>query len=182
VDRIRPQFDADTDSFAFGIRSAHNWGGWGLRPYFRLELERLGKLLPDSPALSPTDPTLVLPADFFSAFDTGRSIQAGFQLEAPSHVRLEGQYREFNSLLLTPVQASAALDPLRGFLYLNLGFKRPSWRAIATYKIGNDENRLLNLYYTRQNNLFDTGDPFVADLKSFRETVIGGSVVLRFGR
>jgi hypothetical protein len=80
------------------------------------------------------------------------------------------------------LQASAALDPARSFFYLNQGFKRPSWRAVLTYKIKNDENRLLNLFYQRFNNFFDPGDPFVVDLKSFRETVIGGSVILRFGR
>jgi len=181
ADRVRPSLASDTDSFAFGIRSNHNWGGWAWRPFFRLELERLRKNQPNSPGFSPTDPTLLFPFDFFDAFDTGRSIQAGFSLEAPSHVRFEGQYREFNSILLTSLQASTALDPARNFFYLNQGFKRPSWRAMLTYKIKNDENRLLNVYYARQNNFFATGDPFVADLKSFRETIIGGSVVLRFG-
>jgi len=181
ADRVRPSLASDTDSFAFGIRSNHNWGGWVWRPFFRLELERLRKNQPNSPGFSPTDPTLLFPFDFFDAFDTGRSIQAGFSLEAPSHVRFEGQYREFNSILLTSLQASTALDPARNFFYLNQGFKRPSWRAMLTYKIKNDENRLLNVYYARQNNFFATGDPFVADLKSFRETIIGGSVVLRFG-
>ncbi len=182
TDAVRPQFASDTDSFAFGIRSSHDWRGWSLRPFFRLELERLRKKLPNSPAQSLSDPLLFFPFDFFDAFDTGRAIQAGFNLEAPSHVRLEAQYREFNSILLTPLQASAALDPARSFFYLNQGFKRPSWRAVLTYKIKNDENRLLNLFYQRFNNFFDPGDPFVVDLKSFRETVIGGSVILRFGR
>jgi len=66
------------------------------------------------------------------------------------------------------------------FLYFNQGFKRPSWRAAATYKIGNDENRTITLFYIRTNNFFPTGDPFVPDLRSFRETVIGGTIVLRF--
>jgi len=40
--------------------------------------------------------------------------------------------------------------------------------------------RTISFFYIRTNNFFPTGDPFVTDLRSFRETVIGGTVVLRF--
>jgi hypothetical protein len=181
-DDVTPQLGSDTDRFAFGYRGLYAWAGWEWNPFLRFELERLGKNSPNNPALSATDPALVFPADFFDAFDTNRSIQAGFLLEAPRYIRIDAQYREFNSVLLSPVRASVLLDPAQNFFYLNQGFKRPNWRAAVTYKVANDENKTVTVFYERGNNFFDTGDPFAPDLKSFRETIIGGMVILRFGR
>jgi hypothetical protein len=124
--------------------------------------------------------TLLFPGDFFSAFDTNRTIQAGFLLDTPRYFRIEGSFKEFNGLALSPLEASAQLNPQQPFLYFNQGFRRPSWRGAVTYKIGNDENRTVTAFYVRTNNFFPTGDPTVPDLRSFRETVIGGSIVLRF--
>jgi hypothetical protein len=180
-DRARPTLSADTDRYGFSFRGAWNWEGWDFSPELRFDLERLRKNTPDDPARSVTDPALIFPADFFNAYDSSRSIRAGFLVEAPKYVFVEAYYREFNSVVLLPIPASAQLDPLRRFFYLNPGFKRPNWRATITYKIKNDENRTVTLLYERSNNRFATGDPFVRDDKSFRETVIGATVLLRFG-
>jgi hypothetical protein len=180
-DAVHPVLSTDTARFAGGYRASHAWGEWHFSPFVRFELERLEKSAPKNAALSPTDPTLVFPGDFFGAFDTNRSIQSGFLLEAPRYFRIEGQYREFNSVSLSALRASAALDPLLRFFYMNQGFKRPSWRASVTFKVANDENKTVTAFYERMNNFFDRGDPFVADLKSFRETVIGATILLRFG-
>jgi hypothetical protein len=181
-DAPRPQLSSDTDRFAFGFRGDYALGEWSFAPFFRMELERLNKNSPNNPDLAPIDPTLVFPADFFDAFDTSRSFQGGFLLEAPKYFRLEGQYREFNSLTASALRVSAALDPLLRTFYLNQGFKRPSWRGALTLKLFNDENKLLTFYYERNNNLFNTGDPFVPDVKSFRETIIGGTALFRFDK
>lgn len=180
INAVTPQLSTDADRFAIGYRAHHSWAGWEFSPTARFEVERLDKHSPLDPALPPTDITLLFPGDFFSAFDTNRTIQAGFLLETPRYFRIEGNYREFNGVALSPLQASAQLNPQLPFLYFDQGFKRPSWRAAITYKIRNDENRTVTAYYLRTNNFFPTGDPFVPDLRSFRETVIGGTVVFRF--
>jgi hypothetical protein len=180
INAIVPQLATDTDRFAVGYRAHYSWDRWEFSPTARFELERLDKNAPLDAALSPTDVTLLFPADFFPAFDTNRTIQAGFVLQTPRYLVIEGAYKDFNSLALSPLQASAQLNPQQPFLYFNQGFRRPSWRAAVTYKIGNDENRTITAFYLRTNNTFPTGDPFARDLRSFRETVIGGTVVLRF--
>ena len=180
INAIVRQLSTDTDRFAIGYRGHYSWNGWLFSPTARFELERLDKNAPLDAALAPTDITLLFPNDFFSGFDTNRTIQAGFVLETPRYFLIEGTYKEFNGLALSPLEASAALNPSLPFLYFNQGFKRPSWRAAATYKIGNDENRTITIFYIRTNNFFPTGDPTVPDLRSFRETVIGGTVVFRF--
>jgi hypothetical protein len=177
---VTPQLSTDTDRFAVGYRGRYSWNRWEFSPTGRFELERLDKSTPLNAALAPTDITLLFPADFFAAFDTNRSIQAGFLLDTPRYLRLEGNYKEFNGLALSPLQASAQFNPQQPFLYFNQGFRRPSWRAAVTYKIGNDENRTVTAFYVRTNNFFPTGDPTVLDTRSFRETVIGGSIVFRF--
>lgn len=178
-DAVRAPLSSDTDRFAFGYRASYSWGRWGFNPLFRFELERLNKNVPVNPQLSATDPTLIFPIDFADAFDMNRSVQAGFLLETPRYFRFEGLYREFNSLTLSSLRASSAFDPQLRFFYLNQGFKRPSWRGSVTYKLANDENKTVTVFYERTNNFFDPGDPFVADLKSFRETVIGATILVR---
>jgi hypothetical protein len=180
MDAVLNQNSSDTDRFAFGFRGNYTWNNWDVIPSFRYELERLAKLSPNNPALAPSDPSLTYAIDFFEAHDTSRSFNAQLQIEAPRYFRFEGIYREFNSISLSPLKASPQLDPLLNFFYLNQGFKRPTWRAALTYKIRNDENRLLTVYYERGNNFFNPGDPFVADQKSFRETIIGGTLQFRF--
>jgi AMIN domain-containing protein len=179
MNAVTPQLSTDTDHFAVGYRARYSWDRWEFSPSARFEIERLNKDVPLNAALSPTDMTLLFPGDFFFPFDTNRTIQAGFLLEAPRYFRIEGNYKEFNSLALSPLQASKQLNPQMPFLYFNQGFKRPSWNAAVTYKIGNDENRTVTAFYLRTNNRFPTGDPFVPDLRSFRETVIGGTIVFR---
>ncbi len=182
MNAVNPQLASDTDRFAFAFRGRYTWGHWDFLPLMRFEIERLDKDAPRNAALSPTDITLLFPRDFFPAFDTNRSIQAGFLLEAPRYFRFEANYREFNSLELSPLQASKALDPRVPFLYLNQGFKRPSGRGAVTFKVANDENKTVTAFFERTNNFFATGDPFKPDTRSFRETVIGGAIVLRFRR
>lgn len=180
INAVTPALSTDVDRFAIGYRAHYTWDRWEFSPMARFEIERLDKHAPIDPALAPTDLTLLFPQDFFSAFDTNRTIQAGFVLDTPRYFRLEGNYKEFNGLALSPLEVSAQFNPQLPFLYFNQGFRRPSWRGALTYKIGNDENRTVTFYYLRTNNFFPTGDPTVADVRSFRETVIGGSIVLRF--
>jgi hypothetical protein len=176
INAIHPQLATDTDRFAIGYRAHYSWDRWIFSPTARFEIERLDKSTPLDAAIPITDVTLLFPNDFFSAFDTNRTIQAGFVLETPRYFLIEGAYKEFNELALTPFQVTQS----SAFFYANQGFKRPSWRAAASYKIGNDENRTITFFYLRTNNFFPTGDPTVLDTRSFRETVIGGTIVLRF--
>jgi hypothetical protein len=178
-DAVIPQQSTDTDRWAFGMRGSYTWSGWDVSPALRFEAERLNKNSPNDPVRPLTDPLLVFPIDFFTAWDTNRSLQASLLVEAPKYFRFEGQYREFNSVTLSPVDPA---NPLITLLYLNQGFKRPSWRAALTYKWANDENKLITAFFERTNNFFATGDPALPDTKSFRETVIGGTILLRFRR
>ena len=180
INAVTQQLSTDTDVFAIGYRAHYSWSRWEFSPTGRFEIQRLDKHAPINAALTPTDITLLFPGDFFSAFDTNRTIQAGFLLDTPRYFRFEGSYKEFNGLALSPLEASPQLNPQQPFLYFNQGFRRPSWRGAVTYKIGNDENRTVTAFYVRTNNFFPTGDPTVPDVRSFRETVIGGSIVLRF--
>jgi len=179
INAVTPQLSTDTDRFAVGYRAHYSWDRWEFSPTARFEIERLDKNTPFNAALPPTDITLLFPNDFFNAFDTNRTIQAGFVLDAPRYIRVEGIYKEFNGLAFSPIEVSAQFNPQLPFLYFNQGFKRPSWRGAVTYKIGNDENRTVTFFYVRTNNFFPTGDPTVPDVRSFRETVIGGSIVIR---
>ncbi len=174
LDKVRPILDNNTDRFGFHYRSEHDFSGWDFRPFLRFEIERNKENSANNPALAATDPALVFPIDFFNAFDTGRSIRAGFYLDAPRHLRMEAEFREFNSVTLA--------SSIGGVLYVNQGFKRPNWRGALTWLVRNNEDRAVTFFYERSNNFFDPGDPSVADVKSFRETVIGGTLVLRFGR
>ena len=176
INAVTPQLSTDTDRFAIGYRAHYSWDRWEFSPMARFELERLDKSAPVNAALSPTGITLLFPTDFFAAFDTNRTIQAGFLLDTPRYIRIEGSYKEFNGLALSSDQ----VNPQSPFLYFNEGFRRPSWRAAVTYKIGNDENRTVTAFYVRTNNFFPNIDPTKPDDRSFRETVIGGSIVLRF--
>jgi hypothetical protein len=180
INAVTPALSTDVDRFAIGYRAHYTWNRWEFSPMARFELERLDKHAPIDPALAPTDLTLLFPQDFFSAFDSNRTIQAGFVLDTPRYFRVEGNYKEFNGLVLSPLEVSPQFNPQQPFLYFNQGYRRPSWRGALTYKIGNDENRTITFYYVRTNNFFPTGDPTVPDVRSFRETVIGGSIVLRF--
>lgn len=168
ADAVVNNLTTDTDHFGFGLRGDYSWNLWEFSPNVRMELERLNK-------------TLATSSSFFEAFDSNRSYTAGFLLEAPRHWRLEGEFREFNSVILSPLQPTISTS-----LFANQGFKRPSWRAAVTYKIANDENKRVTLFYLRTNNFFDPGVPLVfmsqvvPDLKSFRETVIGGTILLRY--
>ena len=181
IDRVRQPLSTDTDRFGLSVRGTWTWEGWDWSPELRWDLERLRKSTPVDPARSATDPLLLFPSDFFDGFDTGRSVRAGFFLVAPKYFAFDAFYREFNSVVLLPVRASVALDPLQRSFYLNPGFKRPNWRASVNYKVKNDENRTLTFFYERTNNFFSAGDPFVPDTRSFRETVLGGMVLVRFG-
>ena len=176
MNAVTPQLSTDTDRFAIGYRAHYTWDRWEFSPTARFEIERLDKDTPLNAALTPTDINLLFPADFFSAFDTNRSIQAGFLLDTPRYIRIEGSYKEFNGLALSGDQVNQQSP----FLYFNEGFRRPSWRAAVTYKIGNDENRTVTAFYVRTNNFFPNIDPTKPDSRSFRETVIGGAIVLRF--
>ncbi len=123
INAVIPQLSTDTNRFAAGFRARYNWDGWEFSPMARFEIERLDKNTPVNPALSPTDITLLFPGDFLTAYDTNRSIQAGFVLETPRYFRIEGNYREFNGLALSALQASQLLNPQTPFLYFNQGFK-----------------------------------------------------------
>jgi hypothetical protein len=182
INAVTRALSTDVDRFAIGYRAHYSFARWELMPTARFEIERLDRNTPLNAALTPTDVTLLFPQDFFSAFDTNRTIQAGFLLDTPRYFRIEGMFKEFNGLAISPLEASAQLNPQLPFLYFNQGFRRPSWRGAVTYKIGNDENRTVTFYYVRTNNFFPTGDPTVPDFRSFRETVIGGSIVFRFKR
>jgi hypothetical protein len=194
MDAVVNQNSTDTDRFAFGFRGNYTWNNWDVIPSFRYELERLAKTAPANP-----DPSVLNQTSFIAGHDTSRSFNAQLQIEAPRYFRFEGIYREFNSISLSPLQISSVHNPLFPFCvpqagvppqfqtcYLDQGFKRPYWRAALTYKIKNDENRLLTAYFERGNNFFNPGDPSAGlfpdtkDSKSFRETILGGTLLLRF--
>jgi hypothetical protein len=175
ADAVVNNLTTDTDHFGFGLRGDYSWNLWEFSPNVRMELERLNKNIPGSPV-----PMFATSSGFFEAFDSNRSYTAGFLLEAPRHWRLEAEFREFNSVILSPLQPTISTS-----LFANQGFKRPSWRAAVTYKIANDENKRITLFYLRTNNFFEPGFqmalfPGTSDTRSFRETVIGGTVLLRY--
>ena len=177
MDAVRPPQSSDTDRFAIGYRGNYAIGEWDVSPAFRFEIERLEKNLTNDPARSITDPALTFPLDFFIGWDSNRSYQASLLVEAPKYWRIEAFFREFNSVVLVP---TALANPLAGLRYLNQGFRRPDWRALVTYKLANDENKTITVFFERTNNFFNPGDPALADTKSFRETVVGGTLFLRF--
>ncbi|HEV8385592.1 MAG TPA: hypothetical protein VGQ11_12035, partial [Candidatus Acidoferrales bacterium] len=165
MDRVFFQKSTDSDRYAFGFRGNYTWNNWDVSPSFRYEIERLAKHSTNDPTRGLTEATLIFPGDFFLANDTNRSFNAQIQIEAPRYFRFEGLFREYNSISLSNGQISATRNPLLAFCvpqvvpvtvpptaptfqtcYVNQGFKRPYWRAAVTFKIGNDENRLLTGY------------------------------------
>jgi hypothetical protein len=188
-DSVTRQNSTNTDRFAVGFRGNYTFNSWDVIPSFRFEVERLDKRLPNNPSATLTDPLLLFPFDFFGAHDSNRSFNAGLQVEAPHYFRFEAIYREFNSVALSPLDLGtsfgtlpAGCDLAARRCYLNQGFKRPNWHAALTYKIQNDENKLITVFFERSNNFFALVDPTLPDTKSFRETVLGGTLLFRFHR
>jgi len=147
---------SNTDRVYVGLRGVYDLGGWHINPSLRYELERQSHRpnLNCAPSATCT-PALILRLDR----DSNRLGTAGFFIEAPKWFILELAFRDSSATIFGPS-----------------GYSRPSYKAQATYKIGNDENHLFILGFERNNNFY-----FLPQ-NPYDERVWSATIVYRFGK
>jgi hypothetical protein len=159
VDRLRASTTSNTDRVYVALRGIYDFGGWHLNPSLRYELERQGS----RPGL---DNVPLTPIDLFLERDSNRLATVSLYMETPRWFIVELQFRDNSSTSLA-------------------GYSRPAYRANLTYKIANDENKLLIFSFERNNNFyFSTAYPPGGLLNpiNFDERMMGMTFVYKFGK
>jgi len=106
------------------------------------------------------------PIDLFLERDSNRLATVSLYMETPRWFIVELQFRDNSSTSLA-------------------GYSRPSYRANLTYKIANDENKLLIFSFERNNNFyFSAAYPPGGLLNpiNFDERMMGLTFVYKFGK
>jgi len=179
VDNIDPAQSSQTHRVYAALRGLYDWGGWHINPNFRFELERQSH----QPNVTPTsmctpgllsDPCLL-------TYDSNRLDTAALLVEAPRWFIFELGFRATTATIFGPS-----------------GYSRPSYRAALTYKIANDENKVLIFSFLRNNYFFltppcstpgtvCTGPPPLMStpltpITDYDERQIGVTFVYKFGK
>ena len=156
-DHVDDSQSSNTNRFYVGVRGVYDLGGWHINPSLRWELERQA----GEPFLD-LSPVLYTLEENSNRLDT-----VSLLIEAPKWFIIEGGFRDATSTL-----TSATSAPL---LYYPSGYSRPSYSAQVTYKIANDENKLLIFSFERNSNFYYTST-------NFDERVVGVTFVYKFGK
>jgi hypothetical protein len=164
IDNLIPTDQTSANDVSVSFRSIFNWGGWMFAPVLRYELNR----------------------EIFDRVQTGndnRSILASLVLDAPKYFVFEGMYRQVGATLFQDIPQINPLtfQPVVGVNGLPLysvagpsGFRRPSYHAALTYKLGNNENHSITASYDRNLNRFALPG------QNFEERVMQLAVLWRF--
>ena len=163
-DHVDPSQSMNTNRFYAGIRGVYDLGGWHINPSVRWELERDAQ----EPFLD-FNPVLATFEENSNRLDT-----VSLLIEAPKWFIIEGGFRDVNSTL-----TSALAGP--PIIYYPAGYSRPSYRAQVTYKIGNDENKLLIFSFERNSNFYFI-PPNATASTNFDERIEGVTFVYKFGK
>jgi len=198
VDNIVLGQTSNTSRYYAALRGIYDFNGWHVTPNFRYELERAGQR-PSIDRFNTLTPGEVLnPLDLLDLYyDSNRLASAGIMVETPKYFIVELAFRDASSTTTNQTDFSQQCvagntppcNPLVGTIAQVLptpaGYSRPSYRAALTYKIANDENKMLIFAFERNNNFFYTQDFTPGGLlnpANFDERLIGVTFVYKFGR
>ncbi len=207
VDLLQHGQSNNTDRVYASLRGVYDFGGWHVSPNFRYELERQNHRLD-------LDTFLGLPANqaqyvnpfqfLFLDHDSNRLGSASLLVEAPKWFILEMQFRDTSATITAPATINAACTAattppcaagqttIGQVVNGASGYSRPSYRVALTYKLLNDENKLLIFSFERNSNFY-FGPPTVSDPVgfvpggrinplNFDERIAGVTFVYKFGK
>jgi hypothetical protein len=201
----------NTNRFYASLRGVYDFGGWHVSPNFRYELERQGHRLDlDTFVLPTTATTYVNPFQLlFLDYDSNRLGTASLLVEAPKWFILEAQFRDTTATITvpafidvclpgqvqkvgTPPACPAGLTPGQKVVNGASGYSRPSYRVALTYKLLNDENKVLIFSFERNSNFYfgaPSGTDYVGvppggapNPLNFDERIAGVTFVYKFGK
>ncbi|MBZ5627868.1 MAG: hypothetical protein LAO06_03285 [Acidobacteriia bacterium] len=207
LDRLKVGQSNNTDRYYFGFRGIYDFGGWHLSPTIRYELERQNHRndLDTFLGLPSNQVQYLNPLQFlYLDHDTNRLGTATVYVEAPRWFILEAGFRDTSATITVPatltVPCSAATTPpcVAGQTTISQvvngasGYSRPSFRVALTYKLMNDENKVLIFSFERNNNFY-FGPPTSTDPVgfppggalsplNFDERIAGVTFVYKFGK
>ncbi len=213
VDLLQGGQSNNTDRIYGGLRGIYDLGGWHVSPTLRYEMERQthrGDL--DTFLGLPANQTQYLnPYQFlFLDHDTNRLATVQLYIEAPRWFILEGGFRATSATITTPATLAipcASIVPypcapgqttISQIVNGANGYSRPSYRLALTYKIANDENKVLIFSFERNSNFYfappsasdpegyypnvaRTNPPLFNPL-NFDERIAGVTFVYKFGK
>lgn len=163
VDFLKAGGTSNTDRVYAGLRGIYDVGSWHLNPSLRYELERQGSRPGLDNVLPGGTPTAI---DLFLLRESNRLATASLYVETPRWFIVELQFRDNSATTLA-------------------GYSRPSYRANVTYKIANDENKLLIFSFERNNNFYYSDQYPPGGLLNpinFDERMAGVTFVYKFGK
>lgn len=209
VDLLKVGQSNNTDRIYGGFRGIYDFGGWHVSPNIRYELERqnhrndLDTFLLPTTAATYVNPFQLLYLDH----DTNRLGTATIYVEAPRWFIVEAGFRDTSATITVPASlpcGTAATSPCVAGQAQNQvvngasGYSRPSFRLALTYKIANDENKVLIFSFERNNNFYfsppTSSDaigyapgqsrtvPPIFNPLNFDERIAGVTFVYKFGK
>ena len=201
----------NTNRFYGSLRGIYDFRGWHVSPNFRYELERQSHRLDWDTFLLPTTATTYInPFQLlFLDYDSNRLGTVSLLVEAPKWFILEAQFRDTSATITvpafvdvclpgqvpkagTPPVCPAGLTPGQKVVNGASGYSRPSYRVALTYKLLNDENKVLIFSFERNSNFyfgapggtdyvgFPPGGPL--NPLNFDERIAGVTFVYKFGK
>jgi hypothetical protein len=211
VDLLQHGQSNNTDRVYTSLRGVYDFGGWHISPNFRYELERQNHRLDLDTFLLPTTAALyVNPLQLlFLDHDSNRLGTASLLVEAPKWFILEAQFRDTSATITvpafvdvclpgqvhkvgTPPACPAGLTASQQVVNGASGYSRPSYRVALTYKLMNDENKVLIFSFERNSNFYygaPSGTDYVGlppggplNPLNFDERMVGVTFVYKFGK
>jgi hypothetical protein len=207
IDRMKHSGNNNTDRIYGGIRGIYDFAGWHINPSLRYEFERdTHRLDPDSYySLIPNQSDYLNPLYLlFLDHDNNRLATASLYMEAPRWFIVELQFRDSSATAANAGTLNVPCSPsstppcqlgqqtIKQSLAGPAGYSRPSYRANITYKIANDENKLIVFSFERNNNFYFSGpsdqNPAgyvpggVLNPLNFDERLVGVTFVYKFGK
>ncbi len=162
IDELKPGGTSNTDRFYVGLRGVYDIGGWHINPSGRYELERQGS----RPGLDNITPGQApSPIDLFLLRESNRLATVGVFLETPRWFIVELAFRDNSATTLA-------------------GYSRPSYKAAVTYKLANDENKVLIFAFERNSNFYFSQQyppGGILNPINFDERLMGVTFVYKFG-
>ena len=202
MDHLKPSGSSNVNRFYLGARGIYDFGGWHLSPSVRYDLERdTHRLDPDTFVSLTQAGTLtqyINPLELlYLDHDNNRLATGSLYVEAPKWFILELQFRDASATAATPGTLTVACPagvtgPCVQSVAGPAGYSRPSYRAQVTYKIANDENKLMIFSFERNSNFYFAGpsdqNPTgylpggVLNPINFDERIMGVTFVYKFGK
>ncbi len=207
IDRLKVGQTNNTDRIYGALRGIYDFGGWHVSPNLRFEMERQNHR-------NDLDTFLGLPLDqaqyvnpyelLFLDHDTNRLATATVYVEAPRWFIMEAGFRDTSATITVPatvtIACTAAITPpcaagqttISQLVNGASGYSRPSYRVALTYKLLNDENKVLIFSFERNSNFYfspptatdPAGFPPGGALNrlNFDERIAGVTFVYKFGK